>query len=133
MEDMIFYQAKDLGEHMHYLLAAQRRKSIQCQGYDWRDNFFFSTWKALSLGMRHSCFLSEASRNCYIFWDCFIFSNPHKLMHACIYPTLPSQAGCNASSIFFSGILLVWIQNFPSTWLVFLLRLKNQVNLTIYR
>ena len=29
--------------------------------------FLFSAWKALSLGMRHSCFLSEASRNCYIF------------------------------------------------------------------
>ena len=62
-----------LGEHVRYLPTAKRRKSVQNQGYGWSGRIFLQHPEAPFL--KRSCFLSEASRNGYIFKKlfCFIF------------------------------------------------------------
>ncbi len=49
-----------------------------------------------------------------------------------IYPTPPPHAGCNTSLIFLSGVQLVWIQSFPSSRPVAILKLMSSVYPTIY-
>ena len=55
-----------LDKHVHYLPTAKRRKPAQYQEESWSDRISLQRLGDLSLGMRCSCFLSEASVNCGI-------------------------------------------------------------------